>query len=96
MEKKMIDTIIHYAPVVVVMLAVLLKGKFFTTPEQVDTKIKNVTDKWEDKYLTIVAFREFQQRISEHFGSHEKRLDEVIQQNGKILDILMKRYSNDN
>lgn len=92
----MIETIIHYAPVVVVMLAVLLKGKFFTTPEQVDTKIKNVTDKWEDKYLTIVAFREFQQRISEHFGSHEKRLDEVIQQNGKILDILMKRYSNDN
>lgn len=92
----MIDTIIHYAPVVVVMLAVLLKGKFFTTPEQVDLKIKNITDKWEDKYLTIVAFREFQQRISEHFGSHEKRLDEVIQQNGKILDILMKRYDNGN
>ena len=86
----MIDAIIHYAPVVVVMLAVLFKGRFFTTPEQVNKKIQEVTDKWEDKYLTIVAFREFQQRISEHFCSHEKRLDEVIQQNGKILDILMR------
>ena len=92
----MIETLVHYAPVIVVILAVLFKSRFFTTPEQVDRKIKEVTDKWEDKYLTIVAFREFQQRISEHFGSHEKRLDEVIQQNGKILDILMKRYNNGN
>ena len=92
----MIETCIHYAPVVIVILAVLFKGKFFTTPEQVNRKIKEVTDKWEDKYLTIVAFREFQQRISEHFGSHEKRLDEVIHQNEKIIEILMRGNNNGN
>lgn len=86
----MIELAVHYAPVVVVVIAILFKGKLFITPEQLDKKISEVTERWEDKYLTIVAFREFEKRISEHFSSNDKRLDEISSKNDKIIELIMK------
>lgn len=72
------DDLIEWAPVLVVVLVFLLQFNFFTTPSQL-MKMKNeILKEVEDRFLTLSAFREFKENVSDMKGKIDKMYDHIM------------------
>jgi len=89
-----------YAPYVVILLMFLWQNNVFVRPEQLekkhreingemDTKLRELEDDMQAKYVEVNAYKEFQAHIY-------SKLDEVKEQNDEIKALLMSRRRGDN
>ena len=89
-----------YAPYIVILLMFLWQNNVFVRPEQLEkkhrevsaemnTKLKQLEDDIETKYVEVNAYKEFQTHIY-------SKLDEVKEQNDEIKALLMSRRRGDN
>lgn len=93
-----IAEIIGYAPVLVVVMAFLLKNRLFVTPEQMQLERKNLLDEVERKFLSLQAFREYEKRMDDNFQTVNRRIAESNERFDKvdntlehITDLIIKR-----
>lgn len=92
------DVIVQYAPIIVVVACFLLKNKIFVTPEQMQKERKGIIEEVEERFLSLVAFREFEKRIEDNyvniknrFKDGSKRFDKIDDNLEHIKDILIKK-----
>lgn len=85
------EIIIQYAPIIIVVIAFCFKHKIFITPEQLQQERKEIIKEVEEKFLSLVAFREFEKRIDNNFENNSKRFDKIDENLEHIKDILIKR-----
>ena len=89
----------QYAPYIVIVLVFILQNNFFVRPEalekkhrevsaEMDTKLRELEDDIQKKYVEVNAYKEFQNHIY-------SKLDEVKEQNDEIKALLMCRRKND-
>ena len=79
--------------------------KKYTTKEQLQTERKELLEEVERRFLSIVAFREFEKRIEEHFKTTDRRfadsskrfdkvdssIDKVNENVQHIIDVLINK-----
>lgn len=56
----------------------------FTTKEQMQLERKELLEEVERRFLSIVAFREFEKRIDEHFKTTDRRFEDSSKRFDKI------------
>ena len=90
--------IIEYAPLIVVVIAILLKNRLFVTPEQMKTERQSLIEEVERRFLELVAFREYEKRMNDNFetvnrrfSESRERFDKVDKSLEHITDLLIKR-----
>ncbi len=94
-----IEQLEQYAPYIVIVLVFMLQNNFFVRPEalekkhrevsaEMDTKLRELEDDIQKKYVEVNAYKEFQNHIY-------SKLDEVKEQNDEIKALLMCRRKND-
>ena len=69
-----IETFEQYAPYIVILLMFLVQNKFFTRPEDLEKKHREILDDIKEKYVEINAYKEFQN----HIYSKLEELKELI------------------
>ena len=67
---------ITYAPVVLVVIHFIISWNLFVTPSKMQEERKLLLEEVERRFLSIVAFREFEKRIDEHFKTTDRRFSE--------------------
>lgn len=72
--------------------------KIYTTKEDMQRERKDLLEEVERRFLTIVAFREFEKRIDDHFKTTErrftdssKRFDKVDASLEHITDLIIRK-----
>ena len=87
---------IEYAPIIVIVLLFLFKSRIFITPEQMQQERKDLLKEVENRFLSLVAFREFEKRIEDNFktldrrfSDSSKRFDKIDESLEHITDFLM-------
>ena len=90
--------IIEYAPLIVVVIAILFKNRLFVTPEQMKTERQSLIEEVERRFLELVAFREYEKRMNDNFetvnrrfSESRERFDKVDKSLEHITDLLIKR-----
>ena len=83
------DKLIEFAPYVLVAFMFFWKNNVFVRQEQLEKMRREITEslekKFQDKYVEINAYKEFQKRI-------DSKLDELCE---KLDEFLMKRRKDD-
>ena len=86
--------IIEYAPIILIVFTFLCKNKIFITPSQLTEKIsherKEIMEEVENRFLSLVAFREFEKRVDNNFKGLGRQLEKVDDSLEHIKDILIK------
>ncbi len=70
------DVIVQYAPYILIVIAFCCKNKIFVTPAQLQKERKGIIEEVETKFLSLVAFREFEKRIDSNFNNIKVRFDD--------------------
>lgn len=87
--------IIEYAPIVLLIITYINKNKLFVTPSQlldkISTERKEIMKEVENKFLSLVAFREFEKRVDNNFKGLGRQLEKVDNSLEHIKDILIKQ-----
>lgn len=87
--------IMEYAPIIIIVVAFICKNKIFVTPAQMADKIsterKEIMKEVENKFLSLVAFREFEKRVDNNFKGLGRQLEKVDTSLEHIKDILIKQ-----
>ena len=87
---------VEYAPIILIILTFICKNKIFTTPSQLSEKImeerKEIMKEVEDRFLSLVAFREFEKRVDNNFKGLNHQLEKVDLSLEKIKDILIEKW----
>lgn len=89
---------IEFAPIIIVVVAFLIRHKLFVTPEQLQLDRKALMKEVEERFLSLVAFKQFEKRIEdnflavkENFATNSKRFDHIDESLDHIKDILINR-----
>lgn len=87
---------IEFAPIIIVVVAFLIRHKLFVTPEQLQLDRKALMKEVEERFLSLVAFKQFEKRIEdnflavkENFTTNSKRFDHIDESLDHIKDILI-------
>ena len=85
------EMLVQYAPIILIVIAFLFKHKLFVTPEHMQKYV-------EERFLSLVAFGQFEKRIEESFtnidkkfDNNSKRFDKVDENLEHIKDLLIKK-----
>lgn len=92
------NVFVEYAPILIVVVAFLFKNKFFVTPEQMQLERKGLMKEVEEKFLSLLAFHEYEKRmddnflnIKDKFEDTSNRFDKVDESLEHIKDLLIKK-----
>ena len=85
------QTIIEYAPLLIIVVAYLSKNKIFVTPEQLVKKEKEIITDVEKRFLTLLEFNEYKKRIDDNNKAINERLDKIENGIEHITEILLQR-----
>ena len=87
--------IIEYAPIILILITYMCKNKIFVTPVQLSEKIsserKEIIKEVENRFLSLVAFHEFEKRVDNNFKGINRQLEKVDSSLEHIKDILIKQ-----
>ena len=73
MEKFM-----EYAPIIVVVLVFFIQQKIFVTPEQLEKKHREILDEIDEKFVSVISFRDLKDQFSEVKEKIDKMYDLLI------------------
>ena len=70
------ENLLIYAPIVLVVIHFIVSWNLFVTPNQLQEERKLLLEEVRQQFLSLVAFREFEKRIDEHFKTTDRRFSE--------------------
>ena len=83
--------IIEYAPILICVLVFFLRSKIFITPSQLSEERKEIIKEVENRFLSLVAFHEFEKRVDSNFKTINRQLEKVDTSLEHIKDILIRK-----
>lgn len=69
------EKFIEFSPIIVVVLMFLLQQKIFVTPEQLEKKHREIIEEIEEKYVSIVSFKD----LKEQFTEVKDKIDKIYE-----------------
>lgn len=92
----MLHEFTQYAPLIIVVIVFVIQNKIFVTPAQLEVMRKQLTEEVEKKFLSLVAFRQFEKRMNDNFKaladhqeSNHKQFEHINEKLDHITDILI-------
>lgn len=72
------QTIIEYAPIIVVLVAVFIQWRLFVTPVELEKKHRAILKEVEERFVSWVAFKSLQDTVNKMDGTIIKIYDFLI------------------
>ncbi len=72
------EKFIEYAPIIVVVLVFFIQQKIFVTPEQLEKKHREIMDEIDEKFVSVISFRDLKDQFSEVKEKIDKMYDLLI------------------
>lgn len=72
------EKFIEYSPIIIVVLVFFVQQKIFVTPEQLEKKHREILDEMEEKFVSIISFRDLKDQFSEVKEKIDKMYDLLI------------------
>lgn len=72
------DTIIKFAPVILIVLVVFLQYNFFVTPEQLEIKHRQIINEVADRYTTKEQSNDLKNQLNDMQRKIDKIYDYVV------------------
>jgi len=72
------DKFIEYSPIIIVVLMFFVQQKIFVTPEQLEKKHREIIDEMEEKFVSIISFKDLKDQFSEVKEKIDKMYDLLI------------------
>lgn len=69
---------VEYAPIIVVVLVFFIQQKIFVTPEQLEKKHREIMDEIDEKFVSVISFRDLKDQFSEVKEKIDKMYDLLI------------------
>lgn len=85
------QNVIEYAPILICVLVFFLRNKIFITPSQLSEERKEIIKEVENRFLSLVAFHEFEKRVDSNFKIINRQLEKVDNSLEHIKDILIRK-----
>jgi Tfp pilus assembly protein PilO len=72
------EKFVEYAPIIVVVLVFFIQQKIFVTPEQLEKKHREIIDEIDEKFVSVISFRDLKDQFSEVKEKIDKMYDLLI------------------
>ena len=72
------ENLLHYSPVVIVIMVFLIQQRIVVTPEQMERKHREILKDVEDRFVTIHSFKDLKDQFSEMKEKIDKIYDCII------------------
>ena len=72
------EKFVEYAPIIVVVLVFFIQQKIFVTPEQLEKKHREIMDEIDEKFVSVIGFRDLKDQFSEVKEKIDKMYDLLI------------------
>ncbi len=72
------EKFIEYSPIIIVVLVFFVQQKIFVTPEQLEKKHREILDEMEEKFVSIISFRDLKDQFSEVKEKIDRMYDLLI------------------
>ena len=72
------DNFIEYSPIIIVVLMFFVQQKIFVTPEQLEKKHREIIDEIEEKFVSVISFKDLKDQFSEVKEKIDKMYDLLI------------------
>jgi len=72
------EKFIEYSPIIIVVLVFFVQQKIFVTPEQLEKKHREIIDEMEEKFVSIISFKDLKDQFSEVKEKIDKMYDLLI------------------
>ena len=69
---------IEYSPIIIVVLIFFVQQKIFVTPEQLEKKHREILDEMEEKFVSVISFKDLKDQFSEVKEKIDKMYDLLI------------------
>ena len=69
---------IEYSPIIIVVLMFFIQQKIFVTPEQLEKKHREILDEMEEKFVSVISFKDLKDQFSEVKEKIDKMYDLLI------------------
>lgn len=69
---------IEYSPIIIVVLMFFVQQKIFVTPEQLEKKHREILDEMEEKFVSVISFKDLKDQFSEVKEKIDKMYDLLI------------------
>lgn len=83
-----LHTLEQYAPWLIAAYVFLKDKKLFATPTELAEIKSAILNEVEQKFLSLIAFRQFEKRIDEQFNTDAERMDRMDKKLDRILDVV--------
>jgi hypothetical protein len=77
-RKEIMENILHYSPVIIVVLVFLIQQRIIVTPEQLERKHREILKDVEEKFVTINSFKDLKAQFSDMKEKIDKIYDCII------------------
>lgn len=72
------EKFIEFSPVIVVILMFLIQQKIFVTPEELEKKHREILDEIEEKFVSLISFKDLKEQFTEVKDKIDKIYDLLI------------------
>lgn len=72
------EKFIEFSPIIVVILMFLIQQKVFVTPEELEKKHREILDEIEEKFVSLISFKDLKEQFSEVKDKIDKIYDLLI------------------
>lgn len=72
------ENFIEYSPIIIVVLMFFIQQKIFVTPEQLEKKHREIIDEMEEKFVSVISFKDLKDQFAEVKEKIDKMYDLLI------------------
>ena len=72
------ENFVEYSPIIIVVLMFFVQQKIFVTPEQLEKKHREILDEMEEKFVSVISFKDLKDQFSEVKEKIDKMYDLLI------------------
>ena len=72
------EKFVEYSPIIIVVLMFFVQQKIFVTPEQLEKKHREIIDEMEEKFVSVISFKDLKDQFSEVKEKIDKMYDLLI------------------
>lgn len=72
------EKFIEFSPIIVVILMFLVQQKVFVTPEELEKKHREIIDEIEEKFVSLISFKDLKEQFTEVKDKIDKIYDLLI------------------
>ena len=72
------ENFVEYSPIIIVVLMFFVQQKIFVTPEQLEKKHREIIEEIEEKFVSVISFKDLKDQFSEVKEKIDKMYDLLI------------------